>query len=123
MKNAKSKILSCATAVILLNPLSATAANISINPMFLKIYGGGQQQLLVSNKADTSKIITLRVLDEHGLKSKHCEVSESQKRLKPHSTYRVNVNCKKNRDKGMAYVEIDQSEFEARELRRVVLYR
>jgi hypothetical protein len=123
MKSTKSKIFSFVVAAISLNPLSVTAANISINPMFLKIYGGGQQQLLVSNKTGTSKIITLRILDEHGLKSKHCEVSDSQKRLMPNSTYRVNVNCKKNRDKGVAYVEIDQSEFEARELRRVVLYR
>ena len=122
MKKSLLKRLYGISFAILLVPFNAVAINISINPMFLKIRGGGQGQLLVSNKVDEPKTVTLRVVDEHGLKSKHCQVSESLKNLKPHSTYNVSVNCNKNRDKGMAYIEIDQSEFEARELRRVIIY-
>lgn len=102
-------------------PSSLVASQISITPMFVQIAKGGVGELSVINNTEQAKKITVTVFDQMGLKSKWC-TSVRHINLKSHEVVKVGIHCLKNREKGMHFVVLDYSEFELRELRRIVVY-
>lgn len=98
------------------------SSNISVSPMFLKIASGGSGSVLISNSSESEIELKLNVIDMTSLKSKFCSTGIDQLSVKAREAKIVRVQCLSNRDKDLHLLEIDLSEFQKREVRRVVLY-
>ncbi|MEH0791597.1 hypothetical protein KW882_04945 [Vibrio parahaemolyticus] len=111
---------------LLLNLITFSSANasstISVNPMFLKIASGGSGSVLISNSSDREIELNLKVTDMTSLQSKFCSTGSDQLSVKAREEKVVRIQCLRNRDRELHLLEIDLSEFQKREVRRVVLY-
>ncbi|MCY9861260.1 hypothetical protein OTK49_01865 [Vibrio coralliirubri] len=115
------KIISLCLAVCV---LEVSAAEISVNPMFTNISGGGASTITIINNTDLEKEIWLSVLDRTMLRSPVCSVDGGVGKIQlgANEAKNVKVTCKKNRLKELHFVQVDYSAFQLRELRRVVIH-
>ncbi|MBU2898295.1 hypothetical protein [Vibrio hepatarius] len=109
--------------LILINFSSESASSsISVTPMFLKIASGGSGSVLISNSSEREIELKLKVTDMTSLQSKFCSIGSDHLIVKAREEKVVTVQCLSNRDRELHLLEIDLSEFQKREVRRVVLY-